>query len=200
MHQAEIVLDVLLVADERFTKSIVPRAGAFDDPAASRMASRRRHDFSAVSEVGDIPPDTDRGLDLAGIVPLVQAQVLRCCRRGPRPADDDRIQGLGGDLHVMTIRGRNDHGQWRAALIGQGVALGAAFAPIRRIRACRRPPSGALTIALSNDCQVHWIPRNSSYRSSSTVHSFSTTPVWTQAWNRRWQVELEPYSRGRAFH
>ncbi len=98
------------------------------------------------------------------------------------------IQGLGRDLHVMAIRGCHDHGQRRAALIGQGVALCAAFPSIRRIRACRRPPNGALTITLSSDCQRHWIPRISSYRSRSTAHSFSKTPVCTQAWNRRWQV------------
>ena len=38
------------------------------------------------------------------------------------------------------------------------------------------------------------------WNSQTTVHSFSKIPVWTQAWNRRWQVEPDPYSRGRAFH
>ncbi len=77
MHQAEIVFDVLLVADEQFAKSIVPGAGPFDDPAASRMASMRRHDFTTVSNVGNVLPSTNRGLDLAEIIPLVQTQVLR---------------------------------------------------------------------------------------------------------------------------
>jgi hypothetical protein len=77
MHQAEIVLDMLLIPDEQFTESIVPGAGPFDDPAARRMASGRRHDFSAVAHVGNIPSGMDRDLDLAGIIPLVQAQVLR---------------------------------------------------------------------------------------------------------------------------
>jgi len=178
----------------------VPGAGPFDDPAARRTASGRRHDFSAVAHVGNIPSGMDRDLDLAGIIPLVQAQVLRLVRRGPRPTDDDPVQGLRSDLHVMTIRGRHHHGQRGPALIGQRVAFGAAFAPIRRIRACRRPPNGALTIALSNDCHFHWMPRTSSGRSSTTVHSFSEIPVWTQVWNRRWHVEPDPYSRGRAFH
>lgn len=62
------------------------------------------------------------------------------------------------------------------------------------------PPNGALTMALSSDCQRHWIPRRSSYRVNSLPQSRWKMPAWTHSWMRRWQVDPDPYSRGRAFH
>src|SRR5262249_29599149 len=112
----------------------------------------------------------------------------RGCPRWPSP------------LHVMTVCASYHDGQRGATLVGQRMALRAKLAAIGRIGACCRPPKGALAMTRSSDCQRHWMPRSSSYRVSSLAHNRSKTPAWTYAWNRRWHVEPDPYSLGKAFH
>jgi hypothetical protein len=200
MHQPLIVLHPLLKADEEFAKPVVPCAGALDDPATRWMPPPAGHAFPAMAEVGGVVPFPDRGLNLWEVVPLVEAQVLRILRRRSRPPDGEAVQRGRRRLHVVGIGAGDDDGQRGAALVGQRVPLRAELAAIRRIGACLRPPKGALTMALSSDCQRHWIPRSSSYRVSSLAHSRSKRPASTHAWKRRWHVDPEPYSRGKAFH
>jgi hypothetical protein len=200
MHQPPIILHPLLEADEEFPESIVPCAGAFNDPAAGWMTPTLRGTFAAMAQVSDVMPLADCGLDLREVVPLVEAQVLLLLRRRSRPPDGETVQRGRRRLHVVSVGGGNDDGQWGAALVGQRVPLRTELAAVRRIGACLRPPNGALTIALSSDCQRHWIPRKSSYRVSSLPHSRSNSPASTHAWKRRWHVDPDPYSRGKAFH
>lgn len=120
------------------------------------------------------------------------------CRSGA--SDGEAVQRGRRRFHVMGVGAGHRDGQRGAALVGQRVALRAKLAAIRRIGACLGPPNGALTMTLSSDCQRHWIPRNSSYRVSNLAHSRSKIPACIHAWKRRWHVEPDPYSRGRAFH
>ena len=200
MHQPPIVLHPLLEADEKLSKSIVPCAGAFDDPAARGMPPTLRATFAAMAEVGRIMALPNGRLDLRIVIAFVQTQVLRIFERRSRAPDGKAVQRGRRRFHVMGIRGGHDNRQRGAALVGQCVPLRAELAAIRRIGACLRPPKGALTMALSSDCQRHWMPRSSSYRVSSVPHSRWKTPASTHAWKRRWQVDPDPYSRGRAFH
>src|SRR5579863_8300462 len=152
------------------------------------MPPTPRAAFTAMAEVNGVMSLPDGRLDLRVVVPFVEAQVLRAFSRRPGPPDDEAVQRGRRRLHVMAVGAGHDDGERGAALIGQRVALRAELAAIRRIGACLRPPKGALTMALSSDCQRHWILRSSSYRVSSLAQSRSKMPASTHAWNRRWHV------------
>ncbi len=164
------------------------------------MTPAPQRTFAAMAEVECIMPLPNSRLDLRIVVPLVQTQLLGILKRRSGAPDGEAVQRGRRRPHVMGISTGHHDGQRGAALIGQRVALRAELAAIRRIGACMRPPNGALTMALSNDCQRHWMPRSSSYRVSSLVHSRSKMPASTHAWKRRWQVDPDPYSWGKAFH
>jgi hypothetical protein len=51
MYQAAIVLHPLLKADEEFPESIVPCAGALDDPAAGWMPPTLRDAFGPMADM-----------------------------------------------------------------------------------------------------------------------------------------------------
>src|SRR5579875_548138 len=180
MYQAEVVFHRFLEAGEEFPEPIVPRASTFHDPAACRMATPRDA-FAATADVGDV------------------AQVLWPLRRGAGALHDESVQRRRR-RHVVAVGTGHQNRQRDSPLIGQGVTFRAQLAAVRRIGACVRPPKGALTITLSRDCQRHWMPRRSLYRVSSVAHNRWKTPARTHSWNRRWQVEPDPYSRGRVFH
>lgn len=200
MHQTKVVFTVLLKAHHQFAKSVVPRPGALDHPAPGRMSSPFGDRLSAPPSVRSVPASPDCRVDFRGVVPFIQAQMLG--RRGGRARASHENPIQRGDRHpdIVDVGRGDNHRQGCAALVGQRVALGAEFAAIRRIGAGRRPPKGALTITLSSACHCQRMPWRSSYRVSSLAHNRSKTPAWTHCWNRRWQVEPDPYSLGRAFH
>ena len=92
MHQSTIVLHPLLKADKEFPEPIVPCAGALDDPATRWMPPVARGAFAAVAAMGSVMPLLDCRLDLRGVVPLVEAQVLRIPRRRLGAPDGETIQ------------------------------------------------------------------------------------------------------------
>ncbi len=157
MHQPEIVLAALLEAHEQFAKSVVPRCGALHHPASGGMMLSLGGRFPASPNVRGIPSGADRSVDLGGIVSFIQTQMLRCRPGRAWPLHDHAIQRVGGGPHVVAVGGGDNYRHWSAALVGQGVALGAEFGAIRGIRASRRPPNGALTITLSSACHRHWM-------------------------------------------
>jgi hypothetical protein len=140
MYQPAIILHPLLKTNEKFPEPIVPRAGAFDDPAARRMPLLIRATFAAMTEVECIMSLPNRRLDLRVIIPFVQTQVLRILERRSGAPDGEAVQRGCRRFHVMGIGGGHDNGQRRAALVGQRVALRAELAAVRRIGACLRPP------------------------------------------------------------
>ncbi len=164
MHQPPIVLHPFLKADEEFPEPIVPRAGAFDDPAARWIPPVPRDAFAAMAKVAGVMPIPDCCRDLRVVVPFIEAQVLRALRCRPGPPDSETVQRGRCRFHVMAVGAGHHDGQRGAALIGQRVALRAELAAVRRIGACCNPPNGALTMTLSSDCQRHWMSRSSSYR------------------------------------
>ncbi len=180
MHQPPIVLHPLLEADEEFPESIVPCAGAFDNPAARWMPPTLWATFAAMAEVGCIMPLPNRRVDLRVVVPFVQTQVLRNLERRSGAPDSEAVQRGRRRFHVMGIGGGHDHSQRRAALIGQHVVLGPQFASVCRIGTCCRPPKGALTMTLSSDCHPHRIPCRSLYLVRSLAQNRSKTPALTQ--------------------
>lgn len=200
MQQPEVVLIVLLVTDKEFPEPVMPGSGALNDPATRRVAPTAREALTAMAHMGGVMSLLHGRRDLRVVVPFVEAQMLRMLRCRSGPPDRETVQRGRRRFHVMAVGAGHHDGERSAALIGQRVALRPELAAIRRIGACLSPPSGALTVALSSDCQRHWIPRRSSYRVSSVPHSRSKTPASTHAWKRRWHVEPDPYSRGNAFH
>ncbi len=126
------------------------------------MPPTPRGAFSTMANVGRIMPLPDCCLDLREIVPFVQAQVLRVLSRRPWSPHGEAVQRDRRRFHVMTVGAGHHESQRGAALIGQRVALRAKLAAIRRIRACRGPPSGALTMTVSSACHRHWMLRRSS--------------------------------------
>lgn len=200
MYQSTVVLHQLLEADEKFSKPIVPSTSALNDPTARRVSPAARWTFATMAEVGRVMSASGCRLDHREIVPLIEAEVLRFLERRTRAPYDNAVQCGRRRFHIVGVGAGHHDGQRDAALVGQRVALRAELAAVRRVGACLCPPNGALTTTLSSDCHRHWIPRRLSYRVSSLAHSRSKIQACTHSWNRRWQVEPDPYSRGKAFH
>src|SRR3954453_12658204 len=72
----------------------------------------------------------------------------------------------------------------------------AKFAPICRITSSHVHPKGDFIDILSMDCHINLIPLLLPYSSNNLVHIFLNMFSLTHHWNRRWQVEPEPYSEG----
>jgi len=126
MNQSQLVLSLFLPADQELAKAIVPRAGAFDDPAARWAGARsvRCHSlFPAPPDVRTVRPGAGPGLNLRIVVAFVQTQMLRMVTPWGRPRHDEAVHGGQSCFHVMAIRSGNHHCQWRTAPVGQNAAL-----------------------------------------------------------------------------
>jgi hypothetical protein len=199
MHQSAIVLHPFLKADEEFPEPIVPCACAFDDPATRWISPGSRGAFAAVA---------DGECNAASGLPPRSPGSHTLCRDTSAAGDRASVGGVGRRGCPAWSSPLSCHACWRRSPrrpAGRRVGRSACGVSCR---VCRDPsdwglcgpPKGALTMTLSRDCQRHWILRNSSYRVSNLAHSRSKTPASTHAWKRRWHVEPDPYSRGKAFH
>ena len=115
-------------------------------------------------------------------------------------AHNHGVEGLGDEPLVMDVGAGDLGGQRDAAPVGQDVALDAAFRAVRGVGAGEVPPFGAFTMALSRGDHFHWMPRLRSYNLRSLENASVKTPAAHHSWKRRWHVEPEPKTSGRAFH
>jgi hypothetical protein len=118
MHQAPIVLHPLLEADEEFSKPVVPRTGALNDPAPRWMSPTPWGTFATMAEMGSVMPLPDRRLDHWEVVPFVETQMLGGLARRTGTPNGEAVQRGRRRFHIVGIRGSHDDGQRCAALVG----------------------------------------------------------------------------------
>lgn len=124
--------------------------GALDDPAVPAEA------FAGIDAAsGDAWGDTTGATLLppcAGIIGLVGVQFGWSLPGSPMLAAQwwDGIEGGCHHHTVVAVGAGQPEPEWRAAGIGDEMALRARLAPIRRVRTCRAPPFLAGTVALSS--------------------------------------------------
>jgi hypothetical protein len=151
-----------LPAHEQATETVVPRVGAFHDPAprlSSHLADQRL--LATPSDVRSNSAETNRGRYVRVVVALVEAQVF-WATRAARATHDDGVEHLADHGGVWHVRAADERCERHAAAVGQNVALYAAFRPVRRIRPREVPPFGAFTEALSRELHFHAMPRRPS--------------------------------------
>lgn len=153
----------------------MPRARPFHDPAP-RLSSNTPDERSLASTT-DVRRDAARSdghLDIRVVVALVEAQMLRT-PWATGCAHDNCIERVSDKPLVVDVRARDLGREWYAPTIRKNVPLHPSFGAICRVRTCEIPPLGALTIALSSEPHLHWIPRRrSSYRSISANIAVNT--------------------------
>lgn len=137
----------------------MPRVRPFNDPAA-RLSSNTP-DPRRLAPAADVRPDatgSNSGLDICGVVALVEAKVLRTPWTAGG-AHDNCIECTSHEPLVVDVRSGDLGRERHAPTIRQNVPLHPSFCAVRRIRPGQVPPLGALTIALSSDAHFHWMPR-----------------------------------------
>ena len=104
MHEGEIVLGLLLPADEQLAEAVEPRVGALDDPAAGAeagLALDRLRFFAAAADVGRECELVAELAYLVVVVAAIKAEPLRRGCRGCGPLDRDRLDRRAGELVVV---------------------------------------------------------------------------------------------------
>src|SRR6266571_5829025 len=217
LDQGEVVLALLLPANEQAAEAVEPGVGHLHHPAARRVTVRmarwgQRLSFARLGwNVRHVAMSTS--CLPAGIVVVAPIQTQLGTRLVGRVLGHRRHldhagleQGLQ-PLHVRALRLRDDAGQRHPLAVGQQMAFGAAFAAVsgvgpRPLGLPRPPfwPSGALTKQPSADCHWRSSPTNSSYSCRRSVQAWANAPVCTHSWKRSCTVDLAPNSRGTSCH
>ena len=121
LYEREVILRLLLPADEQLAVTVEPRVRAFDDPSAGSLATPTAPAlFAATTNVRDEAAPPDRFVDVGVIIALVKAEVLR--GEGGRP-NDASVEQLSERGLVRRIGRRDDQRDRRAAAVGEDMAL-----------------------------------------------------------------------------
>ena len=166
MKKSQVVLSLLLPADQQAARAIEPRMGAFDDPSTS--TSTRMQDFvlfflSTATQMWHVAMFLD---DLQAdriVIASIQAQMLRLFFIRRWSGNDDAFQGGAKQLHVMAVGSINDESQRNPRSISQQAPFDSPLAAICGIFAGRGVSErGGWLIAPSTLCHSHWMPCTSS--------------------------------------
>jgi hypothetical protein len=162
LDQCKVVGAASLPAYEQATEAVVPRVGAFDDPAP-RLTAYFADEWllAAPSDVRSDPSKANRRCDVRIVVALVETQVLGTPRTS-RTSYDHRVEYVANHRRVWHIRSADQHCERDTATICQYMTFYAAFRAVRRVRPREVPPFGAFTEALSRELHFHAIPRRPS--------------------------------------
>ena len=157
LQQPQIVLRVLVVADEKGATLQQPRERSFDHPAPCLVSALARFGF-LFTDAPDVRPVVfvfGRFASTGIVVALVQTKVLR---RLFRALHDDRRERFCQALGIVDV-GRCDHDAERAAVgFDDETFLGAGFSPIRGVTPRFSPPKRAFPRQPSADCHFQSTP------------------------------------------
>jgi len=213
LDQSEVVVRLLLPADEQAAEAVELGMGDLDDPAPGRMTGGVTGRGQGLGGAGFGRGVRDIAMRTGGVptgvigVAAIQAQRGALRIRG--------VLGHGRDLdhegiklrHVGPIGPGHDAGHRHARAIGPQMAFRAACAPVGGIAArgfsFSRPlflPSGAFTKQPSADCQWRSSPTNASYSSKRRGQARAKAPVSIHSLKRSCTVDFGPNSRGTAPH
>jgi hypothetical protein len=201
LEEAEVVLGLLLVADEEAAALGEPGQRPLDHPPPSLVPlGSRRALVADGGDVWDVVP-VDAGVPADGVVvALVGAEVLGEVGLGCGALQDDGVDGRGEELRIRDVR--PDHGDGQRAAVGldQEALLHAGLGPISGVGAHEVPPKRAFRSAPSAACHSQSQPPRSSHASCTTAQIRSKTPRSIQRWSVRWTELSSGYSFGSRFH
>ena len=194
------------IANGQPTELVEPGHGAFDDPAmasqplARFLAFPRDPDANATSS--QMPPATQNVIRLIRMQLVGSHPALATRAAGRR----DRINQFLKDDAVMPVGAGDLTGEWRAAAVGNKLALRAGrplgTVAVCRVRPGRRLPFLAGILALSTQARSQSIWPACPSSSSSARWKRSQMPDVCQSRSRRQQVMplLQPNSCGSISH
>ena len=161
LDEGQVVGDLPLPANQPSTELVRPGVGTLDDPMVGPPLAVPFHLELLV------PSGTDGMGEAAGfdhrphaveVVPLVHAQVLGDRRRKNAP----RLEGGSTSLQSFLFAGATTTARGIPAPSVRRLRLVPLLARSVGLGPVASPPRGALAMAPSIDCQVHWIPTFSS--------------------------------------
>jgi hypothetical protein len=161
VEHGEVVLGLLLPADEDPAEAIQPGVGALDDPAAGAEAGLVRERSGFLAAGADVGSEAELGEELSDfvvVVALVEAEVLRRLGRRLGPLDRDALERQADELVVVAVGTADREPERDAGAFAEEapfrplLALSVGFGPVSP------PPSGALPIAPSIASHSHSIP------------------------------------------
>src|SRR5438094_2097487 len=133
MQHAEIVLALLLPADEEPAEAVQPTVRSFDDPASGSVAHLSRQPlglFTAWAQVQRVEELLGQLPHLVIVVTFVQRQSLRLLGSGFRPGNRHALQGFTRQAEVGPIGTGHGHSQRHTRPVGQQGALRAALGAV----------------------------------------------------------------------
>src|SRR6267142_1837477 len=133
VEHGQVIVALLLPANEQASKSVEPRMRALDHPAPGSVAGNLLSWLaldSAGRNVRGVSPEIHQVANVRVVVALVHAQVLL----GPRrPRGHQVVEGSADQFLVMPIGAVDRQRQGHAGAVGERGTLGAALAPVGRV-------------------------------------------------------------------
>src|SRR5437762_472361 len=111
----------------------MPTIRPLDYPAPGRLPRLKRWRgpvLAAPGRMDGVAARSGRPPRLRVIETLIPTQVLRVPPCGPRPRDENAVEGRLRALHIVAVGGADHDAQRHPALIADYVPFGAQFAPI----------------------------------------------------------------------
>jgi len=137
MQHRQVVLNLLLPANEKSPEAIEPRMGPLHYPASRPVAGDCPLGFGLFAPRPDmrgIAPRRHQFPNLRIIVTPIQADMLQLLRGGFGALHHHRLQRGLRQLHVVPIGPCYRHRKRNAVALGQQAAFGAALGALGRIR------------------------------------------------------------------
>jgi hypothetical protein len=136
MEEAQIVIRLLIPADEQMTEAIHPRMHLLHDPALRRETGLPFDSlgfFASCANLGSTAELCHTSADLVIVIAFVQTEPLRMFVGRCRPLDDQGRNGLASQLPIMPMGSGDNDAKRDAVSFGQDAALYSPFATICRI-------------------------------------------------------------------
>src|SRR6266849_4425880 len=137
MEKRQVILRLLVPADQQAAKAIHPGMRPFDHPPArpeSRFRFERLGFLPARPNVGGKAEFLEGVAHLGVIIPFVQTHPLRPFLRRLRTLDDDAVDRRAYQFHVVAVRSFHRHPDGHAMAVRQDAPFHPALAAIGRIR------------------------------------------------------------------
>ena len=174
MQHSEIVLALLLPADQEPPEAVQPAVRPLDHPASGSVA------YSACQRFGFFAPCVQvQGVEellgqlphLVVVVAFVQQQSLRLLRRRLGPSNRNALEGFPRQLEVGPVGASDGDAEGHARPVGQQASLRAALGSVRGIGTGFFPHPTALSSSRHREpaspTRCHGVPRTPGARGST---------------------------------
>src|SRR6516225_9820693 len=147
MEHREVILWLLVPADQNASEPIHPAMGAFHDPATRLGASAALQLFHLLAARADMTGEAkllNKGTHLVIVIAFVHAHSLRLFRRRSGPLDGDTFESLLNHFHIVAVGSIHGDAHRYALGFDEHAPLDPSLGPVGRVFPRLFPPRGEL--------------------------------------------------------